>query len=92
MKIVWVDAAEFWADTPSGVNEAGWHVQVDEGSFSGPFATRDAAERAVEMICRGEVDDLPLIEMGAPPPACGHSACRQHWIDTGSTQCVEESE
>lgn len=22
-------------------------------------------------------------------PACGHSACRQNWIDTEQTQCVE---
>lgn len=25
-------------------------------------------------------------------PECGHSACRQHWIDTGSTVCVEEED
>jgi hypothetical protein len=23
-------------------------------------------------------------------PACGHSACRQHYIDTGSSECVED--
>lgn len=23
-------------------------------------------------------------------PACGHSACRQNWCDTGETKCVEE--
>ncbi len=23
-------------------------------------------------------------------PRCGHSACRQHWIDTGSRLCVQE--
>lgn len=22
-------------------------------------------------------------------PPCGHSACRQHWIDTGSAECVD---
>lgn len=22
-------------------------------------------------------------------PACGHSACRQNWIETGSTECVD---
>ena len=62
MKVVWLDAGEFWADTPSGVN-AGWHVEVDEGSFSGPFASREEAERAMEMIRCGDVDDLPLHEM-----------------------------
>ncbi|HAX81607.1 MAG TPA: hypothetical protein DCY40_03430 [Actinobacteria bacterium] len=25
----------------------------------------------------------------AVEPACGHSACRQHWIDTGNSACVE---
>ena len=25
-------------------------------------------------------------------PACGHSACRQNWIDTGETECVERIE
>ena len=97
MEVVWLDAAEFWADTPSGVNEAGWYVQVDEGSYSGPYQSRDEAEQAIEMIRCGDVDDLPLIEAGVPPevyhgPACGHSPCRQHWIDTGSTECVEETE
>ncbi len=24
-------------------------------------------------------------------PACGHSACSQHYIDTGETSCVKES-
>lgn len=24
--------------------------------------------------------------------ACGHSACRQHWIDTGENRCVLEDE
>lgn len=23
-------------------------------------------------------------------PACGHSACRQNWIETGETECVDE--
>lgn len=23
-------------------------------------------------------------------PACGHSACRQYWIDTGCAECVDE--
>lgn len=23
-------------------------------------------------------------------PSCGHSACSQHYIDTGSRQCVEQ--
>jgi hypothetical protein len=22
------------------------------------------------------------------PPDCGHSACRQHWIDTGRRACI----
>lgn len=25
-----------------------------------------------------------------PGPACGHSACSQNYIDTGSRECVEE--
>jgi hypothetical protein len=24
-------------------------------------------------------------------PACGHSACRQNWIDTGETFCVQDT-
>lgn len=68
MRVVWLDAAEFWADTPSGVNEAGWYVEVDTDSYCGPFATPEAAEEAIEKIARGEVDDLPLIEMGPEPP------------------------
>jgi hypothetical protein len=27
-----------------------------------------------------------------PPPPCGHSACRQYWIDTGRTACVQKEE
>jgi hypothetical protein len=30
-------------------------------------------------------DPLPM----TAPPACGHSACRQHWIDSGQSLCVE---
>ena len=25
-------------------------------------------------------------------PRCGHSACSQHFIDTGSTECLHETE
>jgi len=28
-----------------------------------------------------------LVERASP--ACGHSACRQHWIDTGRGECVQ---
>jgi len=36
-----------------------------------------------------------IIEVGAggdavSSEACGHSACRQHYIDTGETDCIEE--
>ena len=24
-----------------------------------------------------------------PSPACGHSACRQNWIENGSSRCVD---
>lgn len=30
------------------------------------------------------VDDPP----DEPRPPCGHSACRQHWIDTGRGDCI----
>lgn len=30
--------------------------------------------------------------VGYEPPACGHSACRQNWIDTADDACVSEDE
>lgn len=34
--------------------------------------------------------ELPLKALTTPD--CGHSACRQHWVDTGKTGCVEEED
>lgn len=28
----------------------------------------------------------------AEPPACGHSACRQYWIETGENACIREED
>jgi len=30
-------------------------------------------------------EDFPLID---PPPVCGHSACRQNWIENAEGACV----
>jgi len=71
MKVVSLEDAEFWADTPRGVNEAGWFVEVDDGFYSGPFASREEAERSIEKISCGDVDDLPLMEAERRlPPRC----------------------
>lgn len=32
------------------------------------------------------------VRVEAESPECGHSACRQHWIDSGSPECVAEEE
>jgi hypothetical protein len=67
MRIVRLEAAEFFADTPSGVNEAGFYLEVDADSFSGPFADEAAALGALALIARGEVDDVPLLALLDPP-------------------------
>jgi hypothetical protein len=36
---------------------------------------------------KSDVD--PCAHANDPPPSCGHSTCRQNWIDNGSGQCVD---
>jgi hypothetical protein len=47
--------------------------------------------RAMREDCVNSVAVNPdTCEIAAVPlPACGHSACRQNWIDTGELGCVE---
>jgi len=30
-----------------------------------------------------------VTDLQSESPACGHSACRQNWIDTGESECVQ---
>ena len=36
----------------------------------------------------GERSRLPKVLEAWPGPVCGHSACRQHWIDSGESDCT----
>lgn len=36
-----------------------------------------------------EAKQRPSPPPPADQPACGHSACRQNWIETGSARCVD---
>ncbi len=46
----------------------------------------DVVETSAKLLC----DYLTFARVGTPAPArtCGHSACSQHYIDTGSNECV----
>lgn len=46
-----------------------------------------AAER--ERVRIREAERRERAKRAASWPACGCSACRQHWIDTGDTRCVK---
>lgn len=37
-----------------------------------------------------QLSELRGVVLKAHPPVCGHSACRQNWIDTGERLCVIE--
>jgi hypothetical protein len=59
-------------------------------------------DRMIQLVDQAIDNAEPCLVCGEPvptgarcpachaPPACGHSACRQHWIDSGSPSCVEE--
>lgn len=75
-----------------------WEIEVDAED------AHEAAAQAFEIqtdLASGRrwssvflVDDPERLETVtvdlAEQPPCGHSACRQHWIDTGSASCVAE--
>lgn len=50
-------------------------------------------EREDQIAKAGRVVDrmLDAVTQANATPECGHSACRQNWIDTGETACVEGS-
>ena len=45
------------------------------------------AESTAERV-GGVFDEGSACVERIPPPECGHSACRQNWIDTGEQECV----
>lgn len=73
------------------------HALESADAVMSDLAEADAADPGAP---GGALDSLNLAIMGLsaihgalvlaldPPPRCGHSACRQHWIDSGERACA----
>lgn len=56
------------------------------------WVARELHRKPDELLADIATQTLAVQRLSAvPTPECGHSCCRQHWIDTGSTECVREA-
>ena len=80
------DSARRMVDALEGAGallvDEGERLAEDPGSPGGAFESLDALRRVL-----GDLHGA-LVLAADPPPSCGHSACRQHWIDSGRAECV----
>jgi predicted RNA-binding Zn-ribbon protein involved in translation (DUF1610 family) len=89
----WLPVAKFrwWLD---GYIDGRAAAEAETGTYSkctscGRLVLLQVENRAAVRCptCGGEASPLGQVPQ-YPGPPCGHSECRQHWIDTASVECV----
>ncbi len=79
--------AKEWETVRAALDDAATYRREDSEELAtwDPKASEESAQAAEEY-------DVLWLALGNRGPPCGHSACSQNYIDTGSTDCIAEED